>query len=272
MCIVTLSVLGGVLGTTFGAIGSAIGAGTATAAVATAAGASAATAASAAATASVVAGVGVTVAADLAITGAVVGGVLSTVGAVQQAEQQQAQAEFYAEQEAENARLANRRAEAIEVMGNQERRKLRLQMLDQKSAARTGYAASGVVLGSGSTLDYEADIADAYDLDSRNLEYDIESRKWQQKVAAANASSQAAMYRDAAKAAGRSKTVSLIGGIFNTIGSAGSAALSAFSAVNTLGKLGAAAPGAGSIATKPSSVGINLNNPTGLMSKIPNMA
>lgn len=252
MCIISLSVLGGVLGTTFAAIGSALGvgagaaagtavaagsaasiaAGTASVAAVTAAANAAALAAST--TAATVAGVGVTVAADLAITGALVGGTLATIGAVQQAEQQEAMAEFYAKQEAENARLAHREAEAIEVMGNQERNKLRLQMLDQRSAARTGYAASGVVLGSGSVLDYEADIADAYDLDSRNLEYDIESRKWQKKVAATNATSQSMMYKSQATGFSRQKTLSLLSGTFNTIKDTTTATLGAAGSLKKL--------------------------------------
>jgi hypothetical protein len=147
---------------------------------------------------------------------ALIGGIISTVGAVQQAEEERATAEFYAAQEAENSRLARREAEAIKVMGAQEQAQLRQQSLAHQGRMRTGYASSGLVLASGTVLDYEADIADAYDLDRRNLEYDLESRQWQKKVAAANARSQSNMYATQAAAAERRRTTSLWSGIFTT--------------------------------------------------------
>lgn len=225
MCMITLGVLGTALAATLGstaaasAIGAGVGAGAAIGTTVTTAFAS---------TAAALGGAMGFVGAELAVTGALVGGIMGTVGAVQQAEQQKLMAEFQAEQEAENARLARREAEAIKVMGDQEKHQLRQKMLAQKAAGRTGYAASGVVLGSGTTLDYEADIADVYDSESRNLDYDIKSRQWQKQVAAANATDQAAMYRRQAKAAGQSKTTSLFSGIFNTLGSTASAGMSAY--------------------------------------------
>jgi hypothetical protein len=179
-------------------------------------------------------GIGATVAADLAITGAIAGGVMGTVGSVQQAEQQKQMADFQAEQEAENARLARKEAEAIKVQGDQEKQQLRQKMLLQRSSARTGFAASGVVLGAGSTLDYEADIADAYDMDSRNLDYDIRSRQWQVRVGAVNAMDQSRMYRRQADAASSSKATSLLGGVFNTVGDTASTAISVAGSAKTL--------------------------------------
>ena len=241
MCIITLGVLSGVLGTTFGSIGAALGAGAGAAAAATAAGATAAGAAAAAAasTGAILTGVGVTVAADLAITAVVAGGVMATVGAVQQAEQQKEMAEFQEQQELENARLANKEAEAIKIMGDQEKAQLRQRMLMQRSSARVSYASGGVVLGAGSALDYEADIADAYDLEARNLDYDIKSRQWQKKVAATNAYDQSRMYARQASYAESSKTTSILSGTFNTIGNAASASMSAFNTIGTLKKIGA---------------------------------
>lgn len=229
MCMITLGVLGTALAATLGstAAASAVGV-TAGAAIGTSV--TTAFASTAAALGGTLGFIGT----ELAVTGALVGGIMGTVGAVQQAEQQKLMAEFQAEQEAENARLAKKEAEAIKIMGDQERHQLRQKMLAQKSAGRTGYAASGVVLGSGTTLDYEADIADVYDSESRNLDYDIESRRWQKQVAAANATDQAAMYRRQAKAAGQSKTTSLFSGIFNTLGSTASAGMSAYKKVGGL--------------------------------------
>ena len=165
------------------------------------------------------------------------GGVISTISGMRQAEQAADAAEYQAALEEQNRRLALRQAEATEIQGNQERNQLRLQMLDAKGAARNAYAASGVVLGSGSSADYEADIADAYALDSRNLEYDINSRKWQLQVEAANHASQASLYRAQAGGYRQSKTASLLGGIFNTAGSTLESGLSGALAGAKLGSL-----------------------------------
>jgi hypothetical protein len=174
-------------------------------------------------------------AATAATVAAAVGGVMATVGAVQQADEREKMAKFQAAQEAENARLARKEAEAIKVMGDQEKAQLRQKMLNQVSAGRTGYASGGVVLGSGTTLDYEADIADVYDFESRNLEYDIESRQWQKQVAAANHASQSAMYRASAKAANQSKTTSLLTGVFGTIKDTSLTAIKAYGAASKAG-------------------------------------
>lgn len=229
MCMISLGVLGTALAAS---LGSAAAASTVGVAAGAAVGTSITTAF--ASTAAALGGTLGFIGAELAVTGALVGGIVSTVGGVQQAEQQKQMAEFQAEQEAENARLARREAEAIKVQGDQEKQQLRQRMLLQRSSARTGFAASGVVLGAGSTLDYEADIADAYDMDSRNLDYDIESRQWQKQVAAANATDQSRMYRRQASAAESSKTTSLLGGVFNTIKDTVSTGFSTYGTMNKL--------------------------------------
>lgn len=159
------------------------------------------------------------------ITTAIVGGILGAVAQRRQIEAQEEQANFYAQQNAENARLARREAEAIGIMAEQEEQALFRRAAAQKAAARTGYAAQGVVLGTGTSLDYEADVADAYSADSLNLRYDIESRKWQKRVEAVNYSDQSRMFSHQANVLASSKTPSLISGVFSTIGAAGNAAM-----------------------------------------------
>lgn len=171
----------------------------------------------------------------LALGGAMAGGVMSTVSGIQNAQMQEEQANYMAAVEEQNRKLALRQAEAIDVQGNQERASLRNSMLQTKGEARNAYAAGGVVLGSGSSADYEADIADAYDLDSRNLEYDIASRKWKLQVEAANSASQASLYRAQASGYRSSRTTTLLGGLFST---AGNSANALGSAVDTSSKLG----------------------------------
>ena len=171
----------------------------------------------------------------LAIGGAVAGGITSVVSGIQNAQMQEAQAEYMAQVEAENAKTAARQAEAIDLQGNQERASLRNKMLQTKSEARNAYAAGGVVLGAGSTADYEADVADAYDLDSRNLNYDIKSKKWKLQVSANNSANQSALYRAQAGGYRSQKTTSLLSGTFNAIGNAASAFGGAISASSKLG-------------------------------------
>lgn len=233
-----LSLLGGTAATAAtGAAATAAGAaaaGTAAAAAGTATAATAATAAvaGAATTAATAATAGTTAAlsstasvlgfaamatAELAIAGSVASGVAGTVAGVQQAEAQKAQAEYMAEVEAENARTAAKHAEAIKLQGNQEKLATYNKMMQTKGTGRAQYAAGNVVLGSGTPNDYEADIADAYDLDMRNLDYDIASRSWQSKVQAVSSANQAANYRAQAEAYGQQKTGSLLSGSVGTL-------------------------------------------------------
>lgn len=159
----------------------------------------------------------------LAVGSAVAGGVISTVSSIQQAEAQEEQAQYMADVQERNAKLAAVSAEHIGIQASQEREALRNNMLETRGEARTRYAASGVVLGKGVANDYEADIADAYDLDQRNLDYDIKSRQWQSRMAAYNYASQSAIYQNQADAYAKTKTPSLLGGLFSTGAGAASA-------------------------------------------------
>ena len=151
-----------------------------------------------------------------AIGGALAGGIVSTVSAVQNAENQKKQAEYQAEVAESNAKLAYRRAENIELAANQA---LLREAQQRLGSGRAGYAANGVVLGSGSSAEHEADLANAYDLDLKNLNYDTASASWQSKVQGVNDSNSAALYRAQAAGYAQQKTTSLLGGMIETVGS-----------------------------------------------------
>lgn len=151
-----------------------------------------------------------------AIAGTAAAGVVGTVSAAQQADQQAALAKSQAQIEEQNALMANRRAQRIDMEANQRRVALLRESQQTLGTARAGYAASGVVLGSGVTLDYEADVADVFDLDMRNLDYDVKSQQWQQRVQATNHSNQALMYRTQAQNYADSKTGIILKGAFET--------------------------------------------------------
>ncbi len=170
--------------------------------------------------------------AGMALTGAIAalaGGIVSGIAGKQQADQQADMAKYQADLEQANARNTLIQAENYDMQQDNERRKLQLNMLNRKGEARTSYAAGGVVLGSGSSADYEADIMDAYDLDSKNLDYDIANKKWQMQVQAANHQDQANLYRAQAKGYKKSGTVSLISGVFSGLGNSADGFGKAFS-------------------------------------------
>ena len=216
MCIISISAaLGTALATS---VGVSVTAGTvAGTAVAGATVAGATTALSAGAAVGIGAGaIGIGV---LGIGASVAGGVMGAVQAYQGAEAQQKQAEFQAEMAENNARLAYRRAENIELQANQKRAALLMEAQQRRGSGRAGYAANGVVLGSGVTAEYEADIANAYDLDLRNLNYDVASQAWQAKVQGTNEANQAALYRAQADGYAAQKTTSVLGSAIGTVGS-----------------------------------------------------
>lgn len=151
-----------------------------------------------------------------AIAGTAAAGIVGTVSAAQQADQQEALAKSQAQIEEQNALMANRRAQRLDMEADQRRVALLRESQQTLGTARAGYAAGGVVLGSGVTLDYEADVADVFDLDMRNLDYDVKSQQWQQRVQATNYSNQALMYRTQAQNYADSKTGIILKGAFET--------------------------------------------------------
>lgn len=225
---------GAAVGSAAGAVGSAVGSAAATAGSAVASAASS-VAGWAGTTAFTVGGLNVTngglVAGGISATNALASGIVNTVSGVQSAnanaayaEQMGAASQYQAELEAANARRENLLAANVEKQGDQERLQLRLNMLDQLGKGRAAYGAAGVVLGSGSPADFEADVADAYDLDRRNLDYDIANRAYQHRMGAYNSTIQSGLLRQQSERYGdqadnfrTQAATSLVGGIFNTV-------------------------------------------------------
>lgn len=225
---------GAAVGSAAGAVGSAVGSAAATAGSAVASAASS-VAGWAGTTAFTVGGINVTngglVAGGISATNALASGIVNTVSGVQSAnanaayaEQMGAASQYQADLEAANARRENLLAANVEKQGDQERLQLRLNMLDQLGKGRAAYGAAGVVLGSGSPADFEADVADAYDLDRRNLDYDIANRAYQHRMGAYNSTIQSGLLRQQSERYGdqadnfrTQAATSLVGGIFNTV-------------------------------------------------------
>lgn len=149
---------------------------------------------------------------------AVASAAASAVSSAQQSRTQKKMADFQEDVARNNAEMANRHANNIERQADQRRMALRRNMLQQQGTARAGYASQGVVLGSGVVLDYEADIANAYDLDLRNLNYDVASKAWQTRVEGTGQMNQSKLHAVEAKAYNRQMLFNLLGAQ-GTIGS-----------------------------------------------------
>lgn len=102
-----------------------------------------------------------------------------------------------------NARAAMRHAENIDLQADQERLQLRLKAQQAVGKQRAKTAASGFVLGQGTSNQQVGDLASAFSLDMKNLNYDIASRVWQQKMKSAEYQNQANAYKASAKSAGK---------------------------------------------------------------------
>ena len=212
MCFITLGVLGTALGittgVTLGGIGATVGA---------------------TGTAATLVGLGVVAAETIGVAAAVGGGIVSTIGGIQQQQAIAAQAEYQAKVEEENAKIAMQSGEANELQANQKRLALLNQMRQMQGRVRTDFAGRGVLLGSGTPNDYEADVADAYDMDKRNLEYDTASKTWQYRVQAQGHQQQAELYRAQAKGARSMIPGMALGGMLSTAGNAFGAGMNSLS-------------------------------------------
>ena len=231
MCVLTFSVLASALGAIGGGIGAAAtAAGSAVTGIGASLGLTGAWATAA--------GVGVLGAEAVSMGATLAGGIASTVGGIQQQQAIAAQAEFQAKVEDENAKIAAQSAEANKLQANQKRLALLNQMRQMQGRVRTDFAGRGVVLGSGTPNDFEADLADSYDMDRRNLEYDVASKSWQYKVNEAGHRQQADLYRAQAKGARALIPGVAAGGLLSTAGNLAQGALSSFSLGTELGLFG----------------------------------
>lgn len=188
----------------------------------------------AAVAATTTAGLIATIAADVAITAAVAGGVVGMVSSIQQSEAATKQAKYQAEVAEANALLAERQAERVDLAADRRRHALLMESQQTRGSARAGFASGGVVLASGTHLDYEADIAQTYDLDLKNLEYDVANRKWQARVQSANDTAQSELFAMQADAYAQKKTMTYIGGPISILGDTAKAVGSGLSTAGAL--------------------------------------
>jgi len=149
-----------------------------------------------------------------------IGAGVSAYSSIQSSRSQRMMADYEEDVAKTNAALASRQAANIDIQADQKRQALLRRMQQQRGTARSQYAAQGVVLGSGTVLDYEADVAEAYDLDLRNLNYDVKNQQWQVSMQGAGFMNQANVLSMQADAYQQQGISSAIGGLMQTTGSA----------------------------------------------------
>lgn len=124
-----------------------------------------------------------------AIASALAGG----YSAVASGNAQRAAANAQAEQETENAKLAQQQANAAVDQGEAQKDAVRLKLAQIRAQGRTGYAASNVVLGSGSAAAYEEDIEYRADLDIGQIDANTAMDVWGLRTQGINFTNQASL-------------------------------------------------------------------------------
>jgi hypothetical protein len=142
----------------------------------------------------------------------------SAYGTYRQGQAAAATQKYQARVEENNAIAARQQMEAVTAKEGIERDRLRKQYAKDRATGRVGYAASGVVLGEGSPLDWELALSDQEIQDQGLLAYQADLERHALESQARGHTAQAGMYSAAAK---DSRRAGLIG--------AGTSLLSSFS-------------------------------------------
>lgn len=157
----------------------------------------------------------------------IVGGVLSTVQQVQNAQSAKAQMKYQAQIEQQKQELGRRQIEQITEEGAYEKRQQRLRQEAIIAEGQAAGAAGGVLLGTGSLLDWEVSAEEVFAEDRRQLAYDIENRKYSARIGIWNSQqTQAGLEASADAYSGQIPGI-IAGGTLSTIGSAFGAASAA---------------------------------------------
>ena len=108
----------------------------------------------------------------------------------QQGQAARKRADYQEEVMEQNQALAAQQARNVQTKAEKEKQDLRLQLSRMKAEGRTGYASSGVSLGSGSHQDWEGDLSERAQLDMDMIDYNADVDAWGFKVQGTNYSNQ----------------------------------------------------------------------------------
>jgi hypothetical protein len=127
------------------------------------------------------------------IVSAILSAATAGYSAIAQGNAANAAANAQAAQDEENAKLASQQAANAVDQGQAQKDALRLKMAEMRGQGRTGYAASNVVLGSGSSAEYEGDLADRMQIDLDQIDTNTNLEVWKYKTQQADYLTQASV-------------------------------------------------------------------------------
>ena len=131
----------------------------------------------------------------------------SAYGTYQQGRAAAAAQNYQARVAENNAIAARQQKEAVTVKEGIEKDRLRRQYARERATGRVGYAASGVVVGSGSPLDWELALSDQEAEDRAMLSYQADLERHSLESQARGITAQAGMSRAAAFDSRRAGTI-----------------------------------------------------------------
>lgn len=147
---------------------------------------------------------------------AAVGTGMSMYGQSQQAAAQENAAKYQAAVAANNAKIAQRNAQASIEQGQAQEAAQRQKTTNLVGAQRAAFAANGIDVGSGSALDVQSSAAQMGELDALTIRYNAENRAQGFASQAGGYSAQSGLYgmqgASAGAAGGIGMTTSLLGG------------------------------------------------------------
>lgn len=160
------------------------------------------------------------ISAGASILSTLTGGITGIYAAKTQQKMYEAQGDI----DRQNARLAYQKALDIGVVGEQSQVELSARASKIEGAGKTGFASSGVVLGAGSPVDWQQDLAEGYGIDRNTLQHNIEMDQWAAKVQMTNYINSANMAYFASNQAKASANLQIFGLATGLLGNAADAA------------------------------------------------
>lgn len=167
--------------------------------------------------------------AALAVAGATVGGVMGAVTSIQQANVAQDNADRQGDLASYQEQMNRDKVRQVADAGAFEMRQQNLRQAALMDDHQVSGAANGVMLGTGSMLDWELSSNEVFEENNRQLDYDIENRKHSARIGVWNAGNSKASAYASADAYGDQIPMLAVGGIVNTFSNTVSSGLNILS-------------------------------------------
>ena len=148
---------------------------------------------------------------------------VSAYGAYQETKAQNAAAEYNARIHENNAKISEYQAQDALQRGKIEEKQFRLRLSQEQGSRRAGYAASGVVVDDGSSLDLLLDAAEYGEQDAITIRHNAEREAFDHRAAGSNSAGAAALSRLNKRSPGFAAGTTLLNGTSNILSSASAA-------------------------------------------------